>query len=78
MQVDGAAMGFPLGPILVNIFLSRHEENYFDKCPIEFKPSFYKRYYVDVILAHFESTESAHSFYKYVSSKQQNINVFRW
>ena len=26
-QVDGVAMGFPLGPILVKIFLSHNEEN---------------------------------------------------
>ena len=27
IQVDGVAMGSPLGPILANIFLSHHEEN---------------------------------------------------
>ena len=29
-----------LGPILANIFLSPHEENWLNKCPIEFKPVF--------------------------------------
>ena len=36
IQVDGVAMGSPLGPILANIFLSHHEENWMNKCPIEF------------------------------------------
>ena len=27
IHVDGVAMGFPLGPILGNIFLSHHEKN---------------------------------------------------
>ena len=40
IQVDGVAMGFPLGAILANIFLSHHEENWLKKCSIKFKPSF--------------------------------------
>ena len=66
-------MGFPLGPILASIFLPHHEENWLNKCPIEFKPSFYGRY-VDDIFVLFESPESAHSFHEYMSSKHQNIN----
>ena len=66
-------MGSPLGPILANIFLSHYEENWLNKCPIEFKPSFYRRY-VDDIFVLFESSESADSFREYMSSKHQNIN----
>ena len=66
-------MGSPLGPILVNIFLLHHDENWLNKCPIKFKPSFY-RTYVDDIFVLFESSESADSFRKYMSSKHQNIN----
>ena len=36
IQVDGVAMGSPLGPILANILFSHHEK--------KFKPSFYRRY----------------------------------
>ena len=61
-----------LGPILANIFLPHHEEKWLNKCPIKFKPSFYR--YVDDIFILFESPESAHSFRKYMSSKNQNIN----
>ena len=42
IQVDDVALGSPLGQILANIFLSHHEENWLNKCPIEFKPSFYR------------------------------------
>ena len=73
IQVDGVAMGSPLGPILANIFLSHHEEKWLNKCPIEFKPSFYRRY-VDDIFVLFKSSESADSFREYMSSKHQNIN----
>ena len=73
IQVDGVAMGSPLGPILANIFLSHHEENWLNKCPMKFKPSFYRRY-VDDIFVLFESSESAESFREYMSSKHPNIN----
>ena len=74
MQVDGVAMGSPLGPILAfTSFFSQHEENWLDKCPIEVKPSFYRRY-VDDIFILFESPEFSHSFREYMSSKHQNIN----
>ena len=66
-------MGSPLGSILANIFLSHHEENWLNKCPIEFKPNFYRRYVHDSFVL-FESSESAHSFREYMSSKHQNIN----
>ena len=58
IQVDGVSMGSLLGPVLANIFLS---QNWPNKCPIKFKPSFYRRY-VDDIFVLFESSESADSF----------------
>ena len=73
IQVDGAVMGFPLGLILTNIFLSHHEENWLNKCPIKFRPNFYRRYANDIFVL-FESSESADSFREYMSSKHQNIN----
>ena len=73
IQVDGVAMGSILGPIMANIFLSHHEENWLNKCHIEFKPSFYRKY-VNNIFVLFESSESAGSFREYMTSKHQNIN----
>ena len=73
-QVDGVAMGSPLGPIFTNIFLSHHEENWLNECLIKFKLRFYRRY-VDDIVVLFESSESADSFREYMCSKQENINI---
>ena len=42
-QIDGCSMGNPLSPILANIFLCNFEANFLDKCPLDFKPRFYKR-----------------------------------
>ena len=72
IQVDGVAMGSRLGSSFANIFLSHQEENWLNKCPINFKPSFYR--YVDDIFVLFESSEPADSFCEYMSSKHQNIN----
>ena len=58
IQVDGTAMESPVGPILVTIILSHHEENWLNKCHTEFKTSFY-RPYADGIFVLFESLESA-------------------
>ena len=67
------ATGSPLGPILAKFFLSHHEENWLNKCPTEFKPSFYRRYADDIFVL-FDSTKSTHLLREYISSKHQNIN----
>ena len=64
---------YEIGPILTNIFLSQHEEIWLNKCPIECKPSFYRRYINDSFEL-FESSESTGLFREYVCSKHQNIN----
>ena len=73
IQVDAVAKGSPLVPILTNIFLSHHEENWLNERPVKFQPIFYGNY-VDDIFVLFESSESADSFRKYMSLKHQNIN----
>ena len=49
-QIDGVAMGSPLGLTFTNIFLSCHEEMWLKNCPCEFKPIIYKRYVDDTLL----------------------------
>ena len=39
-QIDGIAIGSPLGPSLANAFLSYHEKNLLNNCPQGFKPVF--------------------------------------
>jgi hypothetical protein len=49
-QVDGVAMGSPLGPLFANIFLSFHEKYWLADCPSNFEPLFYRRYVDDCFL----------------------------
>ena len=43
-------MGSPLGPILANAFLCHHEEDWLSNCPVEFKPTLYRRYVDDIFI----------------------------
>jgi hypothetical protein len=42
-QIDGVAMGSPLGPLFANIFMSFHEKSWLYNCPSIFKPILYRR-----------------------------------
>ena len=66
-------VSIPVYYVKIIIRKNCHEENWLNKCPIKFKPSFHRRY-VDDIFVLFESSESADSFREYMSSKHQNIN----
>ena len=46
-QVDGVAMGSPLGPSVANIFMCSLEQRYLSSCPSQFKPILYRRYVDD-------------------------------
>ena len=47
-QIDGAAMGSPLGPALANIFMCSFENKWLKDCPSGLKPVFYRRYVDDI------------------------------
>ena len=49
-QIDGVAMGSPLGPTFANIFLSYYEQIWLKNCPYEFRSVIYKRYVYDTLL----------------------------
>ena len=72
-QIDGVAMGSPLGPALANIFMCNFEKKWLKDCPHSLKPVFYRRY-VDDIFVLFSSLDQAEKFKKYLSSKHLNIN----
>ena len=71
-QLDGIAMGSPLGPTLANAFLSHYEKIWLKDCPLEFKPVVYRRY-VDDIFVLFKSHEHLPSFVNYMNSKHRNM-----
>jgi len=48
-QIDGVAMGSPLGPTPANIYMCFHEKRWLTNCPPDFRPSHYYRY-VDTFL----------------------------
>ena len=47
-QIDGVAMGSPLGPGLLNTFMCSFENNWLRDCPNDFKNVFYRRYVEDM------------------------------
>ena len=71
-QVDGVAMGSPLGPTLANAFMCYWEEKWLNNCPAAFKPSTYRRYVDDIFLI-FSSPEHPALFLEYLNSQHRNI-----
>ena len=77
-QVDGAAMGSPLGPSLANAFLCHHETKWLNDCPEKFKPVFYESY-VDDIFVLFKRPEHVKPFVDYMNSKlKASIFLLKW
>ena len=72
-QIDGVAMGSPLGPTLANVFLCHWEEIWLEKCSEKFKPVYYKRYMDDTFLL-FSSTEHIKKFFRYINSRHKNMS----
>ena len=64
-QIDGVAMGSPLGPTF-------YENMLLNKCPLQFKPKYYRRY-VDDILLMFKKQDHVMKFLTYMNSRHQNI-----
>ena len=71
-QIDGVAMGSPLGPSLANAFLAHYEQIWLNNCPDEFKPVYYKRY-VDDVFVLFQSLQHLEKFNEYLNTKHTNI-----
>ena len=49
-QVDGIALGSPLGPALAYILMCSFENKWLKDCPHGLKPVFYRRYVNDIFL----------------------------
>ena len=71
-QIDGAAMGSPLGLTLANAFLCLYEKIWLNECPSQFEPVVYRRY-VENIFVLFKFKEHVKLFVNYMNSKHKNI-----
>ena len=71
-EIDAVGMNSPLGINLANAFLCFHEQVWFNDCPEDFKPVYYRRY-VDDIFALFRSPEHLEKFTNYLHTKHENI-----
>jgi hypothetical protein len=68
-QVDGVAMGSPLGPILANVFVGHHEKLLFSKVT---KPMLYYRY-VDDIFACFSNEAACDEFGEHLNNMHSSL-----
>ena len=66
-------MGSPLGLTLVNVVNCFYERKWLKKCPLEFKPVFYRRH-VDYIFALLKSKHYLKKFRKYFNTCFQNMS----
>ena len=72
-QIDGLAMGGPLGPTLANFFLAHLEKSkMFDSCPGKHQPKLYLRY-IDDIFAIFDESQSYDIFFNLINSIHNNL-----
>ena len=71
-QIDGVAMGSPLGPTLANLFLAYYESKWLDNCPLKFRPMYYRRYVDDIFLM-FKEKDHVKKFFRYMNSRHPNI-----
>ena len=71
-QIDGVAMGSPLGPTLANIFMCHYEKEWLEQCSSLHKPYFYRRY-VDDTFVLFDDVNKANLFLNFLNSRHNNI-----
>ena len=69
-QVDGVAMGSPLGPVLANIFMCHFEEQWVNNTVA--CPSIWFRY-VDDTFSLFDNKDKASNFLHYLNNRHPNI-----
>ena len=65
-------MGSLLGQLFADISLSFHERNWFNNCPPDFKPTYYRRYVDDCFLL-FRSPSHIPLFLDFLNHQHPNI-----
>ena len=71
-QVDGVAMGSPLGPASANLFIGHNEQKWLESDHGRLV-KFYRRY-VDDIFCAFENEHQAMTFLDFLNSQHPNLN----
>ena len=71
-QKDGVAMGSPLGPTIANSFLTFHEQEWLENCPLEFRPIYYRRYIDDTFII-FKDRAHSDRFLDYLNQQHRSI-----
>ena len=71
-QLDGVAMGSPLGPTLANAFLCHFEKQWLSNFPQDLFPNIYRRYVHDICVTS-KSYEQLKKFVEYMDTKHANI-----
>ena len=71
-QIDGVAMGSPLGPTFANVFMCFLEDKYLSECPLQFKPALYRRY-VDDTFCLFKEKSDIYRFLDHINSYHPSI-----
>ena len=71
-QIDGVAMGSPLGPVLANVFMCDFEEKFVDTNKTVNKPLVWKRY-VDDVFCTFNNPVDAQQFLVLINKCHPNI-----
>ena len=72
-QVDGVAMGSPLGPTLANAFLVHFEKNWLLNYPSHFKPHYY-RWDANDIFVLFTSPKHLEAFRNFLNGRHANMS----
>ena len=70
-QIDGDAMGSPLGPVLADLFMCFYEKRWLDQ--FQFCDVLFYRRYVDDIICTFNSEQDADEFFKFLNTQHPNI-----
>ena len=71
-QIDGVAMGSPLGPTDANAFFCFYEKMWLKQCPDKFKPVYYRRH-VDDIFVLFNLRDHLIKFRDYLNKYHPNM-----
>ena len=70
-QIDGVAMGSPLGPVLANLFMGFHEKKWLSD--FTYSIVLLYRRYVDDIICLFYCENDAIKFFDFLSTRHPNI-----